>query len=400
MAMEIVKNTLNEFNWIHVSPETLPDSELRKLDMSNTFAEMTGVSDASVFIFPYQNFGDISLLRLLIHKEAIDGILIFHDPRYWDWLFDHEHEIRQYVPIMFYNIWDNTPIPHFNKGYYESVDGLIAISKFTEHVNRQVLDKSKYKVNITRVPHGVNENIFYPITQFDPHYDDFIRFKSELVGDTEFVVLFNSRNMDRKNPMGIIEAFNKFNQLCTLNAKLVMHTNPIDPVGTDLVSYVAHNVRHKENILWSTKVLNDTEMNYLYNSADITISLSHTEGWGLSLTESGMAGTPILAIKTGGMTDQLFENCTFGMEPEVRSLAGSIPTPYIHCDRVSVNTVVDELEYAFTKRDKLESMGYELRAKMIEAGFTTKLMGEGIANSINHTLSTFQPKPDFAITKI
>jgi glycosyltransferase involved in cell wall biosynthesis len=43
----------------------------------------------------------------------------------------------------------------------------------------------------------------------------------------------------------------------------------------------------------------------LYNSADGVILLSSAEGWGLSLTESLLTGTPFIANVTGGMQDQM-----------------------------------------------------------------------------------------------
>ena len=46
-------------------------------------------------------------------------------------------------------------------------------------------------------------------------------------------------------------------------------------------------------------------MNLLYNSADGVILLSSAEGWGLSLTEALLTGTPFIANVTGGMQDQM-----------------------------------------------------------------------------------------------
>ena len=41
--------------------------------------------------------------------------------------------------------------------------------------------------------------------------------------------------------------------------------------------------------------LSTEEMNLLYNSADGVIQLSNAEGWGLSLTEAMLTGTPFIA---------------------------------------------------------------------------------------------------------
>ena len=46
-------------------------------------------------------------------------------------------------------------------------------------------------------------------------------------------------------------------------------------------------------------------LNYLYNLADAQILLTSNEGWGLTITEAMLAGTPIIANVTGGMQDQM-----------------------------------------------------------------------------------------------
>ena len=46
-------------------------------------------------------------------------------------------------------------------------------------------------------------------------------------------------------------------------------------------------------------------MNLLYNCADGVVLASSAEGWGLSLTEALLTGTPIIANTTGGMQDQM-----------------------------------------------------------------------------------------------
>ena len=40
-----------------------------------------------------------------------------------------EHEIRQNIPIMYYNIWDDLPDPLYNTNFYRSSDLLLSISK-------------------------------------------------------------------------------------------------------------------------------------------------------------------------------------------------------------------------------------------------------------------------------
>ena len=74
----------------------------------------------------------------------------------------------------------------YNKAFYESCDALFGISKQTVNINKLVLgDKAEGKV-IKYVPHGINENIFFPITEDKPEYLALQEFKKQLFGDKKY----------------------------------------------------------------------------------------------------------------------------------------------------------------------------------------------------------------------
>ena len=80
----------------------------------------------------------------------------------------------------------------------------------------------------------------------------------------------------------------------------------MDDHGTDLPAVIKFLFPEKDhNIRISSNKLTTEQMALLYNIADATILLSSAEGWGLSLTESLLTGTPIIANVTGGMQDQM-----------------------------------------------------------------------------------------------
>ncbi len=129
------------------------------------------------------------------------------DPRYFEWLFAIENEIRKTCPIIYLNIWDDLPTPLYNKGFYESCDALLAISKQTKLINELVLgEKAKNKI-IEYVPHGLNENIFKPLPE-----SELVEAKKNMFGGEEkdFVLFFNSRNIRRKQIPDTMLAFRYF----------------------------------------------------------------------------------------------------------------------------------------------------------------------------------------------
>jgi len=241
MAREIVIGTSHHFNWVNIGGAVKHPDEGKAFDLSADVNKEAGIEDANVKIFATSGYGNQSLVRGIIKQEKPDAILLFTDPRYWTWLFDMEREIRQTTPIFYLNIWDDYPTPLYNKAFYESCDLLMSISKQTKNINEMVLGDAAKGKTLTYVPHGINEMQFYPIDnhkelkQLDTVYDTMFEGR-----DIEFLVFWNSRNIRRKSPGDVILSYRHF---CDLIGKekakkcaLVMHTQPIDNNGTDLVA--------------------------------------------------------------------------------------------------------------------------------------------------------------------
>jgi glycosyltransferase involved in cell wall biosynthesis len=439
MAREIVVGCAHKYNWVCVGAAINHPQAGQKLDFSSDISKLTEIEDASVISYPNNGYGDAELIRKLIKTEKPDAIMMFTDPRYFIWLFQIEDEIRNKIPLLYYTIWDDLPAPYYNSPYYESCDGLFCISKQTENIVKHVLkSENKWDENkvIKYMPHGINENQFYPITQENENYEQYKSFKKHILGDNEydFVVFWNSRNIHRKHPGDVILAFQQFvSNLPKDKAKrcvLIMHTQPIDSNGTDLLA-VKELIGDPEycNIVFSDQRLGYVEMNYLYNMADITMLISSNEGWGLSLTESLLTGTMILANVTGGMQDQMrFEdeegnwikfNDTFlsnhfgtykkhgewaiPVFPNNMSLAGSVPTPYIYDDRVDFREVASKLLecYNLTLEERIKKgLSGRKWATGNEAKFTADEMCKSFIENADETFTKFKPRPQYTITKI
>ena len=435
MAREIVIGTSHHFNWVNIGGAIKHPDEGKGFDLSSDVNKEAGIEDSDVKIFATSGYGSQSLVRGIIKQEKPDAILLFTDPRYWTWLFDMEREIRQTTPIFYLNIWDDYPTPLYNKAYYESCDLLMSISKQTKNINEMVLgDAAKGKV-LTYVPHGINEKMFYPITnngelkQLDQTYDSMFGGK-----DIEFVVFWNSRNIRRKSPGDVILSYRHF---CDLIGKekakkcaLIMHTQPIDQNGTDLTA-VREAICDPEyvNVFFSSNKLNTQQMNQLYNIADVTMLISSNEGWGLSLTESMMAGTPIIANVTGGMQDQMrfvdengkwytpskkvpsnhmgtykeHGNWAKPVFPSNISLVGSVPTPYIHDDRADFREVAEAIKewYELGPEGRAEA-GQAAREWVTseESGMSATNMCKNVIESMDLSFEKFVPRQRFNIFKV
>jgi len=364
IGKEIVIHTAHHYNWACVGGAINHPDKGKRFDLSSDTNQTSGIEDASVFLYPSDGYGDANLLRTLIKLEKPDAIMMITDPRYFTWLFQIENEIRKSIPVIYLNIWDDYPAPYYNKAFYESCDALLGISKQTVNINKLVLDdKAKNKI-IEYVPHGLNTDLFYPIANKE-NDKEFQEFKKQLFRDKEyeFIAFFNSRNIRRKQIPDTILAYRLFMDNLTPEQRdktaLLLHTDLVSEHGTDLPAVIETLVPENYNIIFTQGKLDVKQMNYLYNLADVQILLTSNEGWGLSLTEALLTGTPIIANVTGGMQDQMrfeFEDGTwidfdadfpsnhrgtykkhgewaFPVYPSNISIVGSPQTPYIFDDR-------------------------------------------------------------------
>ena len=318
----------------------------------------------------------------------------------------------------------------YNKEFYESCDALFGISKQTVNINKIVLgDKAKDKV-IKYVPHGLNNKNFRLLEE---ETDELKEFKKYITRDKkyDFTLLFNSRNIRRKSIPDTILAWKLFiDGLSKEEADkclLVMHTEPVSDHGTDLPAVIEYFFPEgNENIVISNEKLPTEKMNLLYNCADGVVLASSAEGWGLSLTEALLTGTPIIANTTGGMQDQMrFEDDNgewYTPSPEVPSnhrktytkhgkwalpvyptnlsIVGSPQTPYIYDDRCSFEDVANRISelYSMSKEERQErgKAGLEW-ALSDEAGFTSEKMSNRIVEGMDELFKVWKPRPNYYI---
>jgi hypothetical protein len=106
VSRDIVISTVADFDWVQVGAAINHPDKGKLLDLSEDTKKMTGVEDASVKIYCNDGYGDPLLLRRMLEIEKPNAILHFTDPRFWGWLYNMEHEIRQNIPLLYLNIWD------------------------------------------------------------------------------------------------------------------------------------------------------------------------------------------------------------------------------------------------------------------------------------------------------
>ena len=437
MSREFVIGTLHKYDWVQIGGAIKHPEEGNVVDISESVQKDYNIKDAYLKIYPISGYGNDEVLRSIMGIEKPDAILHYTDPRFWTWLYNMEHEIRQNIPIYYYNIWDDLPYPRWNEPFYESCDLIMNISRQTVNIVDNVCQKKpRTDWDNTYVPHGINHTIFMPIDSLHKDYDKVSKFKQHVFSGKkyDFVVFWNNRNIRRKLPGDVVMAFKTFCDMLpkdeSKKCALVMHTQPVDENGTDLPA-VVDELCSDYDVIFSNEKLDNNQMCWMYNMADVTINIASNEGFGLGTCESLMCGTPIVVNVTGGLQDQCgfkkedgsyltvddynddFQSnhrgkykehgeWVFPVFPSNISLQGSPPTPYIYDDRPSFEDAADGLKHFYDMgadgRQECGEKGVEF-VQLEEIGMTAEHMSNRFIKDMDTAFEKWTPRKRYTLFK-
>lgn len=310
-------------------------------------------------IIPVNGFGDKDTIRSMLVSYVPDAIIIFSDSRFFGHVFEMEDEIHQICPILWWHVWDNRPVPLFNKPFYDCVDTINCISEITYDMCKEVVKEDK----INYIPHSLPDDIFYSLSKEEvEHHRAMIFGKNK----DDFVCSWFNRNIRRKRPADVLKSWQVFLMMLEQKYKhkkaiLLMHTDPYDRQGMNLLE-IAKNLNVLENVRFSDQEVGFDKINMLHNISDIHINIAHTEGFGLSTLEAMSVGKPIIGTQTGGLVRQLINPTNFfvhgvALKPTITTISGTQSIPYLNEDYVSIesasNAIMSMYELGAKERNKL-----------------------------------------------
>jgi glycosyltransferase involved in cell wall biosynthesis len=315
---------------------------------------------ASWKIIPVDGYGTPQQLRSLLLQEKPDILWFMTDPRFYEWLWQMESEIRKVVPMVYYHVWDNFPTPMFNKPFYESNDAVVTISKVTS----EIVKKAAPEVEEVYLPHAVDPAIFKKKTDKES-ISQINELRKRMSLEDKVVFFWNNRNARRKQSGSLVYWFKAFlDKVGHDKAALIMHTDTNDPHGQPL-EFLANTLGlNQGQLIFSKQKLLPDDLSKLYNLADCVLNIADAEGFGLSSLEALSCSKPVINTMTGGLQEQVTDGENWfgvGIEPVSKAIIGSQQVPYIYEDRLSEEAVVDALT-------KIYEMSDEERQKLGDAG--------------------------------
>ncbi len=157
---------------------------------------------------------------------------------------------------------------------------------------------------------GCEPDVFYPLPS-----DERSAYREKAFGitDDKFLVMWANRNQMRKDPARAMKAFHLFHQRVP-HSVLYMHCRQQDVGGSIISQAMLLGLRvsgSNPEVMFAgtdyTEIAGyDREkLNKMYNAADVCISTSQGEGWGLTTTEAMAAGTPFIGPANTTFFEQL-----------------------------------------------------------------------------------------------
>lgn len=179
-----------------------------------------------------------------------------------------------------------------------------------------------------------------------------------------FVYLFIGQNhMIRKKIERLLEAYSilvsQSKQLKD-HTHLHLHTNPISTTGLDLLD-ISNRLNIQDNIsfsygTWRSSGFSEQGLNILYNLADIQISATSSEGFGLPILEGFATGLPMISSNCTSQTELVNNNDNIN---ENRGLLADIAERYMiddgtYRELVNIQDLAIKMKDMYVNKSKRE----------------------------------------------
>lgn len=207
---------------------------------------------------------------------------------------------QQYLELIFaaepdahvvtYSPVDAAPVDHDWLQLFHRAKACVFYTEFGKREAQKALPKGT-TIHSLVIPHGVDSKAFFPIDSSTA------KLKIGIIASPDeesFVVLNANRNQPRKRIDLTIEGFARFAADKPPSVKLLLHMGQKD-IGWDVVK-VSRRYGVEERIILtgppdgSRPSIQDSDLNFVYNSADVGLNTAGGEGWGLPAFEHAATG--------------------------------------------------------------------------------------------------------------
>jgi D-inositol-3-phosphate glycosyltransferase len=267
------------------------------------------IRDRGLTIYPTNQKGGDVFAAFQTKKliEEINPALVFIHQDIWT--FGHYLRVlgpyRDRLKIVCYIPLDGKITNEEDAAPLEHADRVVTYTQFARKQLEGAFDRLRDKRGgefpfVDVIAHGVDRNRFHPLPQLlQSSFAARAEAKRKVFADladpeNSFIVLNASRADKRKRIDLTIEGFARFAAGKPANVRLCLHHGVASEPQKDQIRSLVERFELKQRVYLNPLaggVVDDRELNLLYNACDVGISTSMGEGWGLVSFEHGAAGS-------------------------------------------------------------------------------------------------------------
>ena len=245
--------------------------------------------------------------------------------------------------------------------------------------------ESGVTVPIHKVHHGIDVGMYDNISEEE--------IAATGMGGSTFTFLSVMQWNFRKNPEGLLRAyFNAFSPKDDVRLLIKAYIGRGQPPAKEaaLIKEVVTKIKNDmqlpgyPRVSLITETLPSDKLRALYAAADAYVSLTHGEGFGLTMFEAGLAGKPVIATNKGGNMEYMNSENSYPVPAEWDYVYGmSTFNPWYlgnqQWARPSLPIASELMRHVFENRDVAATKGAALR-ELIKSEFSwDKVAGQMIA---------------------
>lgn len=215
---------------------------------------------------------------------------------------------KSFTTVYYFPI-DATPKPDWATGVVDKVDFPVAYTHYGRDAVKEFIPAKEIEV----LYHGTNLKDFHPIEDEEVVRLFRKKYFNGLADDRPLMVNVN-RNQPRKDIARSLMVLAEIKKR-GYNPLLYMHMQHSDIGGNIHVMAQQLGLKNEEdfvcphpNTFTANQGLKIDAVNMIYNAADMLLTTTLGEGWGLSVTEAMATKTPVIAPNNTSLTEMLADN--------------------------------------------------------------------------------------------
>ena len=243
--------------------------------------------------------GPYATLRLLLPYNDVPWLIIVHGTYINELRYMRYHPMKYYDKLRYMTSTYTSII--YEKTVYQSLQRKfkntywIAVS---EQTRKELVNFMKISIgNIFKVLNGVNKDIFKPMNKYKAR--EILKSKFKINIDDADIILLHVNPGPRKGTHILIKSL----QYIKGKIKLLIVGKISRGSYWDYLIGLINDIGKDRVILLGW--VDDNDLPILYNSANITVVSSYSEGGPLITPESLACGTPVIATNVGGNAEYL-----------------------------------------------------------------------------------------------